>query len=348
MDYSLLAFTMGLPPFGRRRRSNKSTKKTKKKKDNWFETLNVTQLKDLCKAGKLKISGTKPQLCQRLLENDYISRFGWCKQYTLKNELKEQMLVQSGTKYDQVLRLVKHEFGTGQAKRAATDTITDSETGVEKQVLKKRKINPKPETMYARIEKKIKSVSQKKYQTNYGSKSHCPDVFEMLTKLMKEFCIESEKLETDPMLAFRVAKAGWSAIYDFWQLFERPGYGDSQDSFDTLQIILLKVTNMGLLSKQDIEDMVVLLENLNACFDGYGLNKGSPLKEGFSISDRKSIYEKYDYSKERINIVEQTIRVIMPDYDKESRPTEGKSKALECDIRGLCALNGIPYPNEKK
>lgn len=343
---SLIAFSLGLP--SRRKRS--STKKKKKKADNYFETLTTVQLKDMCKAGKLKQSGTKAELCQRLLENEFIRPFSWCTQNQLKTELKEQMLVQSGSKYDQVLRLIHDKYGTGQVKRAATDTVTD-ESGETKQVLKKRKINPEPETMYTRIEKKIKSVQQKKYQTNQGSKRHACDVFDMLENLMDEYCVKSGVLKNDPMLAFRVAKAGWSAIYDFWQYFERPSYGslEAQQALALLQFILFKVKETGLLLKDDIEVMVVVLENSNACFEDYCLNRGPSLREGRSITDELHFYAKYEnpHSSTNGNMIEDTIRIIMEDYDPKSRPN-GKNKSLECDIRGFCALNGIPYPPNKE
>ena len=46
-------------------------------------------------------------------------------------------------------------------------------------------------------------------------------------------------------------------------------------------------------------------------------------------------------------MIEDTIPIIMEDYDPKSRP-KGKNKSLECDIRGFCALNGIPYPPNKE
>lgn len=166
---------------------------------------------------------------------------------------------------------------------------------------------------------------------------------------MDEYCVKSGVLKNDPMLAFKIAKAGWSAIYDFWQCFERLGYAsrEAQKALALLQFILFKVKETDLLSKDDIEEMVVLLENLYACFKGYLLHEGPSLREGVSITDELRFYDKYDYRNDRKNMIEETIRIIMEDYDPKSRP-EGKYKSLECDIRGLCALNGIPYPPSKK
>ena len=49
----------------------KKAKKTKKHKyNNWFEKLTLTELKSLCRASKLAVSGTKDELCIRLCNGD--------------------------------------------------------------------------------------------------------------------------------------------------------------------------------------------------------------------------------------------------------------------------------------
>lgn len=322
MDSSFYFDMLGYGQLGRR----KKTKKSKKKKaDNWFETLTVTQLKDLCKAANFKISGTKADLCNRLLADHYTRDFSIATIFFLKRALKDQMLVQSGDKYTQVLRLIHNEKGTGQVKRAATEMTIDNSTGEQVQTLKKRKINPKPETMYTRVEKKIKAVSQKKYKSRYGYKRHAPDVFDLLGDLMKEFCIQSCVMETDPLLAFRIVKSGFEALYDHWQVMENPGYAgfESEMAFQKLETILKVVKEA--LSSEDIEEMVVLLENVNACMKGYCIN----MSYGGENNN---------------NIIHQAIRIIMPTYDEKSRTTTPKGKCLESDLRSLAAFNGIPYP----
>lgn len=315
-------------------------KKKKKSAANWFETLNVCQLKDLCKAAKLKLSGTKAQLCERLLSDEFTSEIGLSRQYALKENLKERLLIQSGNKFQQVLRIIQHEKGGGdntQVKRAATETIIDEETGKEIQVLKKRKIVPKPQTMYIRIEKKMKAVSQKKYQTNIGSKFHTPDVFSMLSDLIQQFCIDSKFVHTDPKLAYHIAKAGFDAIYDHWEVLERVGYGgyEFECALSKLETVLKAVSDSGKLSSEEIEDMVVLLENINTCMAGYCINE----------SYEKDAQGCFDYNGKKYNLLEKTIRTIMPNYDKGSRTTKPQNKVLEIDLKRIAWLNGIPYPN---
>ena len=56
-----------LPPL------EKKTPKPKQKYNNWFEKLTVTELKSLCRASKLAVSGTKDELCIRLCNGDTMS-----------------------------------------------------------------------------------------------------------------------------------------------------------------------------------------------------------------------------------------------------------------------------------
>jgi hypothetical protein len=83
------------------------------------------------------------------------------KQCHLKEILKEKLLVQSGTKYEQMLQLIRFEFCTGGPtgavlKRVATETIIDETTGEEIQVAKRHKTTiPTPKQIYSRVSKKI-------------------------------------------------------------------------------------------------------------------------------------------------------------------------------------------------
>jgi len=307
----------GGPPSASKKKKPK--KKHNKTYNNWFESLAVPQLKQLCKAAKLPVSGTKSLLCERLMSDSAVYPLGTKPQYDLKICLKDSMLVQSGNKFEQVLRLVNHMKGTGQVKRAATEVVIDEETGQEVQVLKKRKVNPKPETIYNRIEKKIKAVSQNKYQSQYGSKRHAPDVFNMLDQLITEFCIDTKIVQKDPVLAFNVAKAGFQSLYDHWQIMERPGYAGyaSTSAFKNLECVLKQVGQR--LSPGQIEDMVVLLENINRSLNGFCINL-------------ESTYDRTNGTRVEYNKIERAIRVIMPNYDKDTRNTDPKYKPLNSEI----------------
>ena len=61
--------------------------------------------------------------------------------------------------------------------------------------------------------------------------------------------------------------------------------GTSTEANTTAKAQSTKVKETGLLLKDDIEEMVVVLENSNACFEDYYLNRGPSLREGRSITD---------------------------------------------------------------
>lgn len=179
------------------------------------------------------------------MSNDIARNYGCAR--GLKELCKNKLLVQSANKYDQALRLLHAEFGTGTAKRASTETVVDQD-GKEVQVLNKRKVMPSAKTMYIRVEKKMKAVSQKKYQTHYGSKSHSAHVYYLMKNLIQENCIESKIIESDPRLALDMAKAIFQSFHDHWQVMERPGYDtdifrDAVDCFSDILKAALPVHN---------------------------------------------------------------------------------------------------------
>jgi hypothetical protein len=99
---SLFSILFGIDDGDRR---NKPAKKAKDRPDSWFETCTVSQLKELCKASKLHVSGTKGDLRNRLTSNAVANDYGVASQKRLKAQCREKLLIQSGKKFDQVLRL---------------------------------------------------------------------------------------------------------------------------------------------------------------------------------------------------------------------------------------------------
>jgi len=220
--------------FGHRRRGG-SRKPKKQPKENWFEELNATQCKELAKASKLKLSGPKKDLVQRLADHDFVGRFGgnkiskrWISGNMvtideLKGECRKRLLQVSGVKYDLVLRIVQHENGTGgdSLKRAATEMTTD-DNGNTALVIKKRKSSkPSPSTYYSRVQKKIFAVDQKKYQSYYGAKAHAPDVCNFMSDLLESL---EQYTRTDPKLVIDCCRSVVSSFVDNFAFFQRAGY----------------------------------------------------------------------------------------------------------------------------
>ena len=100
-----------------RRFGGGSRKKKKQPKDNWFERLNQTQIKDLLAAARMPVSGTKKVQIDRLFANPLTCDYGDEKVGymgdgktvdSLKADCRSAGLVLGGVKYDLVMRLIKH------------------------------------------------------------------------------------------------------------------------------------------------------------------------------------------------------------------------------------------------
>jgi hypothetical protein len=275
-------------------RPKKAAKKTKKKLDNWYEGRTCQELKTFCKAAKLPVSGTKPQLGKRLMEHAFTAKLEYQSLPCLKETCRKRLLQVSGSKYDLFLRILYDEYQTGTAKRAATEAVTDEATGETTQVLKKkRKTAPTPPRLYERVCKKIEAVRQKKYQSYYGSKNHSSDVFGLMASLIQEEVLDNKEVMTnDPVLALELAKAPFQALYDRWSTMQRPEYGgfEYENSLRLLEKVLVEIQPR--ISADQIEEVVCLLESVEACVSGYCIDE------------------------EKVN--EQVIRTVMPDYNKES------------------------------
>ena len=261
-------------------RSKKSKKK--QKKENWFEELNAGQCKELCKAVKVKCSGTKKDIIERLLDQEFLVQYAinfkgyMVKIDALKDECRKRMLQVSGNKFDLVLRIVQHEHGTGgdTLKRAATSIVVDETSGIEKHVAKKRKPSkPSPSTMYTRIQKKIRSCSQKKYQSHWGSKSHAPDVCSFVHSLLESL---DNYTKTDPKLVVDGCYAIVSSFVENFDDFDRPGYCENLDmSVDTIVKYAVDDIPRNLVSSNDLDKLAnIMIEWQNVgssygIFDGY-------------------------------------------------------------------------------
>ena len=122
------------------RRFGKARKPKKQPKANWFEELKAEECKELAKAAKLKATGSKKDLIERLLVHGFVGQFGGNKKGSgfrygqksftignmitidaLKAECRKRLLQVSGNKFALVLRITQHEHGTGgdTLKRAA-------------------------------------------------------------------------------------------------------------------------------------------------------------------------------------------------------------------------------------
>jgi hypothetical protein len=124
----------------------KQTTRRKKKHENWFESLTMDKLKELCKAStKVPHTGKKADLVTRLCEDDSCSRFAFerTSKYSsvgvnmayLKEMCRSRSLSVSGVKYEVVLRILQHD-------NDGTKTVTSSTSGTKRAPLQDAKTEP--------------------------------------------------------------------------------------------------------------------------------------------------------------------------------------------------------------
>ena len=207
-----------------------------------------------------------------------------------------------------------------------TETIVDEATGEEIEVIKKRaKTTPSPQMS---VEKKMNAVAQKKYQTHYGSKRHSPDVYNLMKDLIKERIIDGKIADDDPILAVTMATAVFNAFNDNWKVMERPGYETIafRKALD-LYADVLKAAR-PFMNKENIERIVSLLESIEASVEGYCLPERSSWRGGLPPDDSRWDVPRLAGE----NAIVQTIRMVMPEYDKLTREAK-KGTILDCDLR---------------
>lgn len=228
----------------------KKAKKPKKvPKDSWFERLTNDELKSLCKSAKLRLSGTKPELVARLLENEGTARFGveskparfpLHEDYTpgidgvtldgLKSECKDAGISSTGTKFKLVERLVQHANGTGAPKRAANVMLNpDGSTAYDENgnaVVKKRKpstVRPDLVKVADRIDRKI--FVDKSRWSDYKYKAHASDVCEAGEKIITAEVENKPHLKLRDSIAYDVCTTVLAAIDTAWSSYELSGEG---------------------------------------------------------------------------------------------------------------------------
>ena len=292
---------------GRRR---KSKKKAKPKKENWFERLKVDELKEICKATKLPVKGTKKVIIDRLMEDENTSKYGVEGYYgsnmsSLKEECSKRNLVQSGTKLKLVVRILQQDHGTNpEATAAATKRPRAvNEDGTAKKKSKPTKANL--ENIHKRVLKKIEACdTQKKYESHYGSKCHAPDLYSLINDLIQKECIEKGFATSDPLFALKVAKSALVCLADNFHKINRPGYDE-----DYIQCISYNLSEIVGLAKPHMEEelknqTIEWIEELDSNLEQYGLgnNYGSNnsdladvvkiLKEADEVTDdNESLHE---------------------------------------------------------
>eukprot|EP00985_Skeletonema_marinoi_P001977 scaffold799_cov107-Skeletonema_marinoi.AAC.4 len=255
------------------------------------ERLTLDQNKQLCKAAKLRHGGPKKDLIDRLLDDDFTSQFGPEGNFfslnvdQIKQLCRARNLQVSGQKFDLVLRILHCDNDSTPEgttlKRAATETVSelDAATGqvVEKHVPKKRKkAAPSASRAYTRVQKKIESVKQKKYQSHWGSKTHSSDVYGLVATLLTDEALPN--LTKDPRLSLDIAKAAITSLTDNFHTMQRPGY-DDLGGLGTIDNSLCTIAEKvkPLLSEEEKEEFANWIEEWDSIGEPYGLTMDTDL-----------------------------------------------------------------------
>ena len=92
--------------------SGSSKKRRKVVSLSWYGGLSTKELKPLCKAAKIAVSGTNLERCQRLESKDNDLSFGSMTNALLQETCISNRLSPLGSTYELVLRLLQYEHGT--------------------------------------------------------------------------------------------------------------------------------------------------------------------------------------------------------------------------------------------
>lgn len=239
----------------------KKRKQAKPPKANWFERLTVEEIKQLCRAAKLPVSGSKPDIVSRLLDSDATSHFGsesraggfsWrtgrlipgkdgVSVEDLKEEMRKRSLPVSGSKHALVLRLLQHEHGTadaagsasGRAPRAnpaaaAVATAHDAEgnpivSAPPKPRKPKAPARPNLEKLRGRIENKLYPASKSGW-SNYKYKQHLADVCDLARTIIEKEGAKNFAAVRDPVI-LDVCLAVLEPIAEAWNDAHVTGQG---------------------------------------------------------------------------------------------------------------------------
>lgn len=165
----------------------------------WFLDCSHSQLKELCEACKLDVSGSKVTLANRLRDNPASCRFAsnenldycieMCRLYSLKD---------SDNAFDMILRILQYEHGTsGKASKL------------------------KPSAFAKKIKRAMLSSTQIQYQSDWGRKQHGPDVMAILHRFFRQ---ADAYVATEPILAYMLFEAIFKSFTDNLHAIEHPEY----------------------------------------------------------------------------------------------------------------------------
>ncbi len=206
-----------------------SKKKKKQPKDNWFERLNQSQIKELLGAARLPVSGTKKAQIERLFASPITSEYGeeaghgYMSRHDgktvddLKADCKAAGLVQGGVKYDLVMRLIKH--------KAAAAAPTPAPAQPKAAALGKRKAeSPASKAEGKRVCVGAPRAAAAQAEAKFGGRDD-DEEDEEDEDFEEDDDDDEDNYEVDRILSSRKAKGGKTEYLVRWK-----GYDDEEDN----------------------------------------------------------------------------------------------------------------------
>lgn len=203
--------------------------------EEWFDSLSKEELKQLCQAAKIKVSGNESDLIKRLDADERTKMYGVATRQKCVDMCRDRFLSVAGNKLCLAIRILTHDSGvvanTCPIKIATllvekTEPTTDFAVGTNE----KATLPLSTHTLYNMVEKLVLSVKTKaKYSsTEKENVMHAPDVYALMQKLIYQECIEKGLLEYNPSQALESTEAVIMAFNDRFEHMEYPANGHEE------------------------------------------------------------------------------------------------------------------------
>lgn len=251
---------------------------------NWYNRLSGQELKSLCRAARLPVSGRKSELVKRLVDDETSSILASESVRWLESACRENLLRRTGRKYDLILRLLRHTKKSGKVKNQKTESV-------HLLTVKRRKEAMEPQSVYIKVEKQIQEIhtNRKYHSSKFGQTLHCSDTYKLMNDLLKMNCIETNLIYTRPVDAFSIAQAAFESYFNNWKYMDHSGYNRGSMEFadrtdgvmGTLEVILKAAKPR--LSKSRINSMVDLLEALENTVEEWHFGRSKCFVDAIAI-----------------------------------------------------------------
>lgn len=246
--------------------------------EEWFDSLSKEELKQLCQAAKIKVSGNQRDLIKRLDGDERTKMYGVATRQKCVDMCRDRFLSVAGNKLCLAIRILTHDSGVA-ANTCPIKIVTllaekdERNTDPAVGTNEKATLPLSTHTLYEMVEKLVLSVKtiEKYSSTEKENATHAPDVYTLMQKLIHQECIEKGLLEHNPSQALESAEAVIMAFNDRFEHMEYPanGHEDFLALCESLNEVIEGVKTY--LSLEQIEATMEWLEELFVNVDRFNI-----------------------------------------------------------------------------